>query len=311
MKTVAIFFNDPNADGYPLVEEEYITSYRELDAECARQGIRMVMVRAQESYLGGNSFNGCWEFTESSLKHTPSTVTADVIYNKGDLVSDAAARVINPLSLDALCTDKSKSYARFPLHSPKTWTIRNSDELSRACAAIPGDLAVAKPLHLHGGKGVMIAPPADIQASVQSFPYLVQEYIDTSNGIPGITPGRHDFRIVSICGDIIQVYVRTPPEHGHIANLSHGATLHMLTPSNVPNGALELFRAIDAELSVYPERVYCTDMGLNRDGQWMLIELNSKPGLRWRKHGDSAALFQERLVELFVHAASGDKQPVQ
>jgi glutathione synthase/RimK-type ligase-like ATP-grasp enzyme len=303
MLKIAVYFNEEGKNGYPLDEQEYAEAYREFAERIAQKGGRLHVVRTQQSYLGGNRFSGGWRYEDGELADVPQIIEADVIFNKGNLVWDDTATVINVRDVEDICTDKSKTYELFPHLFPLSLIAHNKKELQDACDRMQSDTVVAKPLDKEGGEGVMVAPKNEVLKSVQSFPYIIQEFIDTSGGIPGLIEGSHDFRIASVNGDIMFCECRQPKQGSFIANASQGGSFNMLPLSAIPPEALVVFREVDSVMSRFPLRVYAVDMGRNTNGTWKLIELNAKPGFLSAAKYPEYGPFQDRVADLLLEVA--------
>jgi glutathione synthase/RimK-type ligase-like ATP-grasp enzyme len=301
-RIVGVFFDDPNPEGYPLNDEMYEEAYLEFDKLLASKGARLFLFRSQSTYVSGNTFNGGWFYNNGELQRHEGHIRADVILNKGNLSWDDSGIVINVRELEELCTDKSRTYVAFPEYSPATHTVHNKEELEKALAAARGSMVVAKPLDDEGGAGVHIASKDEIRAAVNSFPYLIQEFIDTSEGIPGVMEGYHDLRIACVSGEITHCYYRTPPPGSLLANVSQGGEIHFL--KSVPEDAMKIFEEIDDYMKRWPERIYCIDLGRNIDGRWMIIEMNSKPGFLTKSFGYQAERFMDRIASLLIRVAN-------
>ncbi len=300
MKKIGVFFDAPGYHEYPFDIEEYVVAYDELATEFARQGGQFFIVRGQDTFLGNNRFSRGWRFGNAEFEAVEEPITLDVIYDKGHFVSDGASAVLNDRELDDLCVDKWKTCQRFPEYSPHTELVHDEKELRAALKKFPEDRIVFKPKDGEEGKGVIIGSAADILAAESQFPALVQEFIDTSGGIPGIADGLHDLRLHSICGEMVLAFVRTPAEGKLVANVSQGGTETEVPADKVPADVMKIFRDIDSRLSHYPKRVFCVDLGRGHDGVWKLIELNSKPGLSADWRGGGYRLFKQKLVDVFL-----------
>lgn len=139
-----------------------------------------------------------------------------------------------------------------------------------------------------------------------SYPYLLQELIDTAGGIPDVTPGRHDLRVVMIESEVIYCYVRIPAEASYISNYNlnnPGSTWHGVPLLDLPTGMRRLCATVDDGLQDFPGRVYSIDAGLDRDGKWKLFELNSKPAISQRDTHEGSTEFMERLADILVQKA--------
>ncbi len=303
MKTVAVFFTLPLADDYPFDAEVYRTVYRQLARLIAGRGGRLYVVRDQKTFLGGNTFSQAWVFDGDWFTHVPGPVTVGLVWNKGVFLGDAATNVINDPELDRIATDKWETYRLFPDLHPHTRIIRNPDEWAHGLEELTSRVLVVKPVDGEEGKGVIIGPRDEIRRTPPPFPSLLQEFLDTSKGIPDIVEGMHDFRIVLLGGEVALAYIRTPPAGEQAANVARGGQEFDIPLQDIPAGALELAAAVDARFTRFTRRIYTIDMGLNDSGRWQLFEINAKPGLTPDETGDGYRVFNRKLADfLLAHA---------
>ncbi len=303
---IGVFFNAPQYDGYPFDDEEYITAYHELARALADRGADFFIVRSQPTYRGKNEFFGGWKFDGTTFQRYEGSMRLDVLFNKGNFIADASARVINDPELENLCTDKFLTYQSFSELCPWTTVVKNQQELAQ-CIAFAKEkhqkMIVAKPLDKEGGAGVFIGAPDEVAAQVQSFPYLLQEFLDTSSGIPGIATGVHDLRMIGVAGQLVVAYIRQAKEGSWLANVSRGGSIREVPLEALPKEALEIYNAIDAKLSKYKYRIFSVDLGRKNNGTWKLIELNSKPGLSPMCQDAGSVRFTVAIADLLVRCA--------
>jgi hypothetical protein len=297
---IAVYFDEKNYDDYPFTKDEYKKSYHEFASLLLSKGGRLAIVRGQETYLGNNTFSHCWLFDGTTFTYKEGTITADLIYDKGHFKGDASAKLSNDPAFDQMCTDKSKTYELFRDDCPLTFVVRNELETKKAMADMRTELVVLKPLDGEEGHGVFVLPKDAAARKVPSYPYIVQEFIDTSGGIDGIVDGRHDFRIVSIGGEPVLAFVRTPPGDSFLANVSQGGKTVEVPIDAVPEEALKLFKRVDDAVERFARRIYSLDMGRDKSGKWYIIELNSKPALFSRDRGRAFLHFQEKLADFLL-----------
>lgn len=279
MKKIAIYFTDPLYDDYPFNEEEYREAYHILAGLLDARGAGSVIVRGQETYRGGTSFQGGWEYRDGTFRRTEDLIEAELIFNRGRFQPEPGIAIINDPAFNALCDDKSATYERYRAYSPMSYTIANADEREECFQKIPSELVVSKPIDGLGGHGIVIGTREEIRRSGASFPSIIQEFIDTSGGIPGICEGMHDFRIVAVRDKVVFAWIRFPKKGSYLANISQGGSSMELDIARIPADALAIFRAVDNDVARYERRVYCVDVARNKDGRWVLIELNAQPGL--------------------------------
>lgn len=302
MRSVVVFFDAPAADGYPFDNEEYRRSYRQLATALHSQGAALFVARGMQSYAGEGRFQSGWMYEAGELVWHGQPFTADIVYNKGHFLTDGHVLMVNDPELDALCTDKQRTRDAFPELSPGSYVVASSQQLQDAAKAIATDWVVAKPIDGEGGLGVLIGSKAHVCNQIPQFPYLVEEFIDTSGGIPGIVTGSHDFRMLCVRGKLIQAFVRTPPPGGLLPNVAQGGSTHEVPLSQVPASARDVFDAVDRKLTQFADRVYSIDLGLCATGAWKLFELNSRPALFARDRGAGFGAFHDALVDVLVSA---------
>jgi glutathione synthase/RimK-type ligase-like ATP-grasp enzyme len=300
---ITVFFNHPHYDDYPFDIEEYRIAYAELATSITERGATFGIVRSQKTYLGNNTFQGGWIFDGSKFMRTEEILETNLIYDKGHFSSDKTARLLNPIELDELCTDKWVSYQKYKKFCPATFVAMSAGEVPGILQKIPTEKIVAKPVDGFEGRGVIIGQKEDVAAKIERYPYMICAFMDTTKGIPGLVEGPHDLRIVGIRGEIGVSYIRTPPKGSLRANVSKGGKEIEVPLDHIPKGAMELFHTIDATLEQYPYRVYSVDMGLDADGSWKLFELNSKPALSARSTGKSYIRFEQLMADALIAAA--------
>ncbi len=301
MKKVAVYFTAPEEDGYPFNKEEYRESYRDLARMVERKGGQFFIVRGLKTYLGKMTFSRYWKFEQNQFVFHNEPITVDSLYDKGeDFPPDRDVRFLNDPAFDALCSDKEKTALMFPSIVPKTVVAYTPADLPIVLDRLRTDMVVAKPIDGAEGRGIFIESKTDIAKHITQFPYLLQEYIDTSHGIPGLIEGLHDFRMISINGEIVVCYIRTPAAGLRISNISMGGKETEVLLEDIPKDALELYKQVDAKFTQYPQRVYTVDVARDADGTWKLIELNGKPGLSPLSTGENYKQFYEKLVNLLL-----------
>ncbi len=300
-KVIAVFFDDPAEDGYPFDSEEYRTSYKELASLIHQKGGRFVIARGQDSYKYGTTFSHYWDFDGKNFYRVNEPITVDVIYDKAaSFKADSDAILVNDPVFHMLCTDKSKTADQLGELMPESIIVNSAKDILPALEKIKTDMVVAKPLDGAEGRGVLIQQKKVIAEHIKEFPYILQEFIDTSGGIPGLIDGVHDFRIVCINADIILSYMRKPPGSSLIANVALGGQEIEVLLKDIPAEARAIFAKVNSIFKVYPRRLYSIDMGRDKSGSWKVIELNSQPGLSPLATGKSYEVFYEKLADFLL-----------
>lgn len=298
---IAVFFDAPGFDDYPFTKKEYRKSYHDLGAAIEQRGEKFSIVRSQESYKGRSCFQGQWEYSGGTFRRKEGIFRFNRIYNKGHFTDDAGIDLINEPALDEICTNKWRTYQMFKTHCPRTELIEDPGRLSDAISHFAGGTRlVAKPRDGEEGRGIVIGTPEEIRHATLDFPLVLQEFLDTSAGIPGINVRTHDFRINIVNGNIILAFCRTPPPGGLLANVAQGGSIVPVPLVSIPIGALRVAEEVDAVLKRFSRRLYSIDMACLPDGSWRIIELNAKPALFGRERGEDFARFQDAIADLLT-----------
>ncbi len=299
-KTVAVFFDQPGYEDYPFNGAEYEKAYHELAKILNGRDVDFAIVRSMETFLGGNSFSRHWLFDGETFREKNERIDADLIYDKGHFVPDEHSKILNNAELDRVCLDKFATYEMFPDLSGVSLFVSNKDELKKGLAKIDSEFAVVKPQYGEEGKGVMIMKKEELPTKASEFPLILQEFIDTRHGIPGITDSIHDFRIVVINGEVALSYIRTPPDGSLRANVAKGGKEIGIPVKKIPPGALDVVHIVDNHFKKFCRRIYSVDLGLDASGKWKIFELNSKPGLSETKRGPEYKKFLEKLADILM-----------
>ncbi|MBT4123961.1 MAG: ATP-grasp domain-containing protein [Candidatus Pacebacteria bacterium] len=277
MKKIAVFFNSPEKMSYPFNKKEYWIAYQELDQEIKKLGAEFYVVRAQETYLGNSKFSKSWQFENNELIET-GAIQADVLYQKGDFITDGKITLSNSLELDDICTDKWKTYQLLEKFCPLTLIAQNDREFAKAIDQIKTEKIVIKPQDQEEGRGVYIGNRKYIESVPKEYPILIQEFIDSSMGIPGIVEGIHDFRVAVMNSKILYTFVRTPPQGKLMANIALGGTVKIIEEQELPKEIKKFIIDVDKKLSQFGDRFYGIDFAYTPQGI-RIIELNSRLGL--------------------------------
>lgn len=307
IKKIAVFFDQSNFEDYPFSEEEYRKAYCEFAKTIQSKGGEFFIARGDASYLSGMRFSNGWRWNGEDFEEVKEEFQVDVIYDKSNSAltppfrRESESKILNPNPIVEICNDKFKTHSLFKEFSPGIMLALDDEQVATAVRETKGKKMVMKPLNAEGGAGVVIGDAAELKLAEKDFPVLIQEFIDTSSGIPKVEgiDSHHDFRMVVIDGEIIQSFARTPPAGSLTANISQGGTSHEIAPDNIPTEARELVAKVDAKFKSY-RRVYSVDVGFDQTGTPKLIELNSQPALFSCDRGPQFAAFQDKLADILL-----------
>lgn len=306
MYKIGVFFTKIGKLDYPLNKSTYYTCYNELSEAINSKGGSFYIVRGKEQYRGDGTFSNSWQFDGLELRET-GQVKLDVIFDKGngsDLIINDGTPVLNSKKVNEICVDKWLTYKLLESDCPKTFLVNSSDQFQKALKLIDSSTVVIKPVDGECGIGVVIGSKINAlsQIHVNAFPMLVQEFIDSSSGIPNIVSGIHDLRVVILDGMLQYAFVRSPQSGGLKANVALGGTLKQVDLVEIPKLLLELVERVDNKMAMFGSRMYSIDMAMTKTKP-LIIELNSRFGLEENSTHPDFARFTQRLAEKLISLA--------
>jgi glutathione synthase/RimK-type ligase-like ATP-grasp enzyme len=259
-------------------------------------------VTGNDSYLGNGRFSKAWTIdavSEVEDFQEVAEITADLVFNKGGFEGSGVPIVTDP-RLEPIIGDKTALYTKFGKYQPKSAICGSLAEVEAAIETMEGEMVVVKNPVSAGGRQVYIAKKTELRIpDDETYPLLVQEFLDMSEGIPGLARGVHDVRVLMTGPKIIGASLREPQAGMLHANVSRGASERFLSYDEIPAEIREMALEIDSELPDLP-RYYAIDFARGKQG-WKLVELNMRPGLNHEKNvGPLAEKFMHSLVHYLV-----------
>lgn len=303
--TIGIFIKKKMT--HPVFKDgHYEQAYAEIVEALDRNGAEALLIGDQESYLGNGVFSKAWKpvKTDSKIEYIEHGETKlDLIFDKDFFEDDDTVPVINSKLLKEICQNKHLSYEVLQEFQPRSSVVYDDEEFDRALAGLPGDTVVVKGLLGSSGDAVFVGARSEAKSGVQhvTYPYQVQEFIETSGGIPGVVDGRHDLRLLMMGDEPIIATLRTPPAGGFKSNIGYGGTNRLVGLHELPDELFALAAQVDAVLAQYARyRLYSADFGLTSTG-WKLFEVNGWPGVITRERGEELArAYQEKLSKYMI-----------
>ncbi len=278
---------------YPFSISGYRKSYYDF-MKLATTSFRVFYIRGKKNHLGQGIFKKGYEFKKNRLYLYKNKIYGRVLYNKTRLRANGGEdwAIVNKELLYKVTQNKHRTYQLFSRYMKPTYRVRNKQEFQKKLKKVTTDWVVFKPVRGAEGKGISIGPKktflqrmeqkkANIQRhSGQKNKYdgLLQEFIDTSDGIPGLHDTFHDMRILIMNGQIVQTYIRTPKKGSYLANVAQGGSMKEVWKKQIPNQAKYIALKIDKQFKKYGARIYAVDFGFEQ-GTPYLIEINPQPGL--------------------------------
>lgn len=307
MKTVAIYFSDAEPMGYPFDKGYYFEIYQEIIAEIEKRDVQVCIVRG-DSYQGEGKFSHGWKFVSGELEKIDN-IQADLIFNRDDkntIPEIHDCKIINAPELDNICLDKWKTAELFPEFSPKTDYVQSfaeSEGVIEKRNLGQSDRLVLKKNFQTEGRGIFVLPVSEITNDLYGdwSDVLIQEFLDSEVGVPGVVEGVHDLRVNVVNGEPINAYIRTPKPGSFLANVARGGKGISLTYEQIPAEVMKKVEEIDKKINKYMPSVYSADFTNSSKG-YKLIEMNSRPMVQSPKYFSDYKKFNNALVEMLVEA---------
>lgn len=204
--------------------------------------------------------------------------------------------VINHPVIDKFCWDKKVIADIFPEDTPKTFLVNTDSGARKVIGAIGTDKVVVKPRYGTLGKGVIITDKQYLPEIKKNT--LIQEFIDTSNGIKNVVKGYHDLRVVIINGKVDHAHVRTPKKGLFVANVALGGKKMFIRKEQIPSKIISIVKKIDTAFEKYYPRIYSVDFLIDKSGKPFIVECNSQPMIDKYAFGKYADVsFYDRMCE--------------
>ena len=183
---------------------------------------------------------------------------------------------LNNLKLSELFSNKWLTYKKFQKYSPKTVLIKNSRDFSEIKKLKSSEI-IMKPIFGSGGDGIKISVKE--KAKPIKFPFIAQELICATKGIPGLVKGPHDLRMMMAGEKLFHAFLRIPPKGKFIANLACGSKIKVVSPEDIPESVKKVLKDVVKSLKTSKKKLYAIDFIIDDNGKAWIIEINSRPGI--------------------------------
>ncbi|MDD3083652.1 MAG: ATP-grasp domain-containing protein [Candidatus ainarchaeum sp.] len=265
----------------PFIDFEFNIAYS-LFSEIGKEFDIKVIFAKYSDY--SNGFIKKYWFFEKKWEKSNNKVKPNLFYDKFPMTKEGISLkkklskkniLFNSFELELFCKDKYLQSKKFPEFSPKTFLIKNNKDFLKSFKKIESEKIILKPRYGLGSKGIKIFDKKEkIRKQNFSEDYILQEFIDTSKGIPELNiNGVHDLRCVVVNGKICFSFVRIPKK-GLIASIHRGGKAINV---RVPKKVFLMVKKIDFFMKFFGNRFYSVDVFFSNN-KYYLVELNSKPG---------------------------------
>lgn len=279
--------------------------YLQLLHECEKKGWK-VYVLTRKTYVGDSKFNGAWLYKNNKFTKVDELIKIDIVFDwvgslafppQGDNLT-----VINTRKFKELTCDKWSAYKLLGEYMPKTFWVGDFKNTKKFLDKIGTDILVLKPFNGLRGKGIFIGTRSELKnfkPDKNDTKFILQEFVDTSDGIPNVTEGKHDLRIVITNKKVIWCHVRVPAPNTYLANASKGGNLTEVDYKKVP---LKIKKIVDIIAQKFykdfDNPIFSLDFGVSEKGQPYIFEINDQIGFP-RVHHKGKNKFIKELINNF------------
>lgn len=250
------------------------------------RGFDMYIASGKENYAEPLIFCNAYRYTGEFFEPAAEALKVDAVFDRSGGMffppENIGYKVLNDINFKRLCNNKNETQKIIGELMPRSIKIENRPTfITQLKSFPPSALAVLKPAKGMCGRGIIIDYPEKITAeSIEAGnEYVLQEFVDTSAGISGITNGHHDLRVVIVNGEIVLSHVRAPKEGSLLANVAQGGSIQEVLIENIPSFVIDTVKKVQScidEKFDYP--LYSIDLGVQKNKEVFVFELNDQIG---------------------------------
>lgn len=266
----------------------------------AEKGIELVLITCQNLYVGNGQFFGFWKPGENyRYEKIEELISPTVVLDKGHIdFNDGFLNFFNSHDFARLGRNKYTQALIAEGFVPKTELVCDEKDYAKVLANLKSEKVVAKPLDENGGKGVTMYSRNKLSEN-QSFPVIMQEFVETKGGIDGMVSGRHDIRLYIVDGEVTMCSIRQPAEGGWLSNTHQGGTIHFYKNSEINPELVEFAKPVIRKFDKMGGKFYAVDF-MHGEDRWFMVEMNDRPGIPAKFQDENGAVeeFYEKLANM-------------
>lgn len=280
-KNLILFFpsKKPRNSAFEGLNEKMIIREQQMLEEISQEKVNIYMVRKKEHFFWKNEFipdfQLHWDVWKKYIweKHK----FWDLVY--GFRMPEWVSHTF-PTKISEITKDKSLIEKLFPKYTLASIICNNYEEILNNFQKNTANLKVLKPLKWSLWTWIFIWEkiPDISEINEENFPYLLQEFVDTSWWFYEICEWIHDFRVIILDWKIIAKILRTPAKWSYISNTFQWWEIIDLHDFVLPNEILSIIQSVDDFCKKYKHRYYSIDMWRNKNGKIKIFELNGAVG---------------------------------
>lgn len=269
-----VFFFNTSVNDPSFTDPTYRLSYERLSAFANLRNINILFVFGNENYHNGY-FTTYYKFENAKLIRIKSNLYPDLVVPQTREHPEFKDRINNKF-LEVICRDKYETAKTFNEFSKNTIIL--GDRAGEEIAQFNTEMIVVKPRYGALGKDINFIEKQFFNSTLYGSNYIAQEFIDSKEGIPGITNQRHELRLFIMNGIIKAAYLRLPAKNSYLANIAKGATAKQINLLDILPSAIELKNSVDNKFLDIKPRLYTIDVMFENKKPW-IVELNDTPGM--------------------------------
>jgi len=241
------------------------------------ESVQFYLATYEDQYVWGESFTPAFKRAWNAWEYYDwGEIEADLtLWLSGRI--DTKKIYHNPIK--EFCKNKTRIESIFPEYTFQSQICHSYQEIVANFDKIPSETKVLKPCFGSAAVGIIMTSSLPKKQELEwEYPYLIQEFIDTSSGFEGI-PGIHDFRVIILNGKITGSFLRVAPKWVMTANVATWAEI-IDFHGKVPKKIQKVIDSVESYTSRhYSDRYYSIDTCIWINEEVKIFELNSNPML--------------------------------
>jgi glutathione synthase/RimK-type ligase-like ATP-grasp enzyme len=259
--------------------------YDQLFLELSKQADVYAAV-GYENYPKPLFFTEAYRFLgPDSFEKVIGGILADAVYDRSAKMTFPGQseleniKVVNSSDFKRFSNNKWELYQEFPEFCPKTRFAETKNYYLEALKKLnPENMYVVKPYNGFKGKGIMFGNPDQLMDYPFEIPVIIQDFKETSDGIPGHVKGRHDLRVAVVNGEIVWATIRQPAGKNLLANVYQGGSIKEIEIASIPKSVLPIVEKMSEEFrSKFNNPLFAIDFGFE-EGRPFIYEINDQIG---------------------------------
>ena len=287
-----------------------------ISRQLKRLGHDYVVVNKDTPYLGEGRFAHHYRIMNAlgRLKFYDLPIKVDLIFDR-DTIPDypGLPLVINSAKFLEVGNSKIRQAQLFTKLMPKTFIANSHQQAIDYLRRHNKKLLVAKPDNNSNGRGVqVIDDPTKLVVDDNHcrLPFVIQDFVESELGIPGLVTGRHDLRVYLLNAEPICISIRRPAPGKFLANTYQGGSIQFYPVRAIPTPVKKMCQQIDQTFTKVGPRYYSSDFMRDQTGRWWLIEINARPRIPVSKRANPQVKIAQKRIAFFLLRSAYHKQAI-